>query len=480
LQALSILANVARAKVIAVLVGPEGVGVVGIVDQMVLVVMNLSALSLPLSALAFLSRSYSQGPAAFKRTYLTFLAVLSALTLAGTAGAVGLVAVRSSLLGESLLRYQPLLILGLLSVPALAVTTFGASVLAAAQRARQSAVVAAISATALFLAAVVGVPGGGLEGLYWVSLVVGALVAGAIFGHLHRELRLPVFERKVGLVAELRRHPDLVFYCVSYFLVSFTYPLAWLIARHSVLEHFGAAEAGRLQAVIALMVGFGTVLRSVNSQLLLPLVSGRGDTDQKFRDTVGVQRRLTVALALLAMPLVLLPRWILTLLYSAAFTAASPHLYLFIVAEMILILGGTYQALVLGMEDMRAWALPYLLGYACVGGMAWGLGRNHGIFGVGLAAITGSLLIFGLALWRLRSRHGFRHPRGLLGLMTVVLAAIFAAGIVCARYDDGSVAALLVKVVVLLIFAPSLIRCLDKEDRAWVYGFLIRFQPRSS
>jgi antigen flippase len=471
---------VARAKVIAVLAGPEGVGVVGIVDQMVLVVMNLSALSLPLSALAFLSRSYGQGPAAFKRTYLTFLAVLSALTLAGTAGAVGLVAARSSLLGESLLRYQPLLILGLLSVPALAATTFGASVLAAAQRARQSAVVAAISATALSLAAVVGVLGGGLEGLYWVSLVVGVLVAAAIFGHLHRELRLPVFERRVRLAAELTHHPDVVFYCVSYFLVSLAYPLAWLIARYSVLEHFGEAEAGRLQAVIALMVGFGTVLRPVNSQLLLPIVSGPGDTGRKFRDTVGVQQRLTVTLALLAMPLVLFPRWLLAMLYSSAFTAASPYVHLFVVAEVILILGGTYQVLVLGMEDMRAWALPYLLGYACVGGMAWGLGRNHGILGVGLSAITGSLLIFGLALWRLRSRHGVRLPRGLLGLMIVALGAIFGAGMACARYDDGSVAALLVKVVVLLIFAPSLVRCLDKEDRAWVYGFLTRLQPRSS
>jgi len=37
-----------------------------------------------------------------------------------------------------------------------------------------------------------------------------------------------------------------------------------------------------------------------------------------------------------------------------------------------------------------------------------------------------------------------------------------------------------VKVVGLLLFAPSLIFCLDKEDREWVYHFLRRFQPRSS
>lgn len=480
LQALSILANAARAKVIAVMLGPEGVGVVGIIDQVVLVVMNLSALSLPLAAVTILSRSCGDGPVAFKHTYVTFLTVLSVSTLVGTAGAVGLVATRSSLLGESLLLYQPLLILGLLSVPGLAWSTFGASVLAAAQRAWQSAVVAAVSAMALFLAAVAGIPLAGLEGLYWISLAAGALVAGAVFYYLHRQLRLPFFDRKVSLAGALARHPDLVFFCASYFLVSVSYPLAWLIARHTVLANFGGAEAGRLQAVIGLMMGFGMVLRPVNSQLLLPIVNGPWDAARKFRDTLGIQRKLTVALALLAMPLVLFPQWVLAILYSTAFAAAGPYVHLFIGAEVILILGGTYQALVLGLNDTRAWALEYFVGYGSLGMLSWSLGRDYGILGVAASAITASLLIFGLALWRLRSRHGFALPRGLLGLMIGVLAAIFAAGTACARYDDGSAAAMLVKVAALLVFAASLICGLDKEDRSWVYGFLIRSQPKSS
>ncbi len=480
LQALSILANVARAKVIAVLVGPEGLGVVGIVDQTVLLVMNFGTLSLPLSALTILSGSYREGPAAFKRTYLTFLAVISASTLVGTVGMVALVAARSSLLGESLLRYQPLLILGLLSVPALAASNYGASVLAAAQRARQSTLVVAGSAMAMCLAAVVGVPVAGLKGLYWGSLVAGSLVAVVIISHLHRHLHLPLFARQVSLAAELKHQPDLVFYCISYFLVSIAYPLVWLIARYSVLDQFGEAEAGRLQAVIALMVGFGTVLRPVNTRLLLPIVSGPGDTDQKFRDTIDVQRRLTVTLALLAMPLVLFPNWILALLYSAAFTAAGPYVHLFIVAEVILILGWTYQVLVLGMNDMRAWAPTFFLGYGCLGVMSWGLGRTYGIGGVAVAAIASSLVIFGMALWRLRSRHGFRLPPSLVSLMTIVVAALVLGGTACARYDDGSLAALLVKVAGLCLFAFSLVCCLDKQDRAWVHHFLTRFQPKIS
>jgi O-antigen/teichoic acid export membrane protein len=465
--------------VIAVLLGPEGVGVVGVVDQVVLVVMQLSALSLPQSGLTFLSRSYGRDAGAFEQTYLSFFAVVSTLTVVGTTCAVAMVVARSSLLGENLLRYQPLLILGLLSVPTLAISALGANVLAAAQRARQSALVVATSAMMLFLAAAVGIALGGLAGLYWASLVAGVVVAGAIMGHLHRRLSLPLFEWRVRIADEIRRHPDLVFFCVSYSLVAAAYPLAWLIARHTVLDQFGEAEAGRLQAVVALMVGFGTALRSVNSQLLLPIVSAHGDIERKFRDTIEVQRRLTVTLALMAIPLILFPQWFLAILYSNAFTAASPYVHLFILAELILILSGTYLVLILGLGDMRAWAVVYLIGYACLGVMSWGLGVRHGILGVAVAAIVASLVMFGLALWRLRSRHGFRLPRGLLGLMILVITTVLGAGMACARYN-GDGAGLLVKAAALLLAVPALIRCLDKEDRAWVRGFLVRRRPRST
>ena len=461
------------------LLGPEGVGVVGVVDQVVLVVMHLSALSLPQSSLTFLSRSYGRGPAAFEQTYASFLAVISMMTVASTTCAIVMVTAGSSWLGENLLGYQPLLILGLLSVPAIVMSAFGASVLAAVQQARQAALVTATSAAMLFLAAAVGLSVGGLVGLYWASLVAAIVVAGAILAYLHSSLQLPLFDWRTRLAAELRSHPDLLFFCISYFVVAAAYPVAWLIARHTVLGQFGEAEAGRLQAVVALMVGFGTALRSINSQLLLPIVSAHGDTVRKFNDTIDVQRRLAVTLALMAVPLILFPQWFLTILYSNAFTAASPYLHLFILAELIQILSGTYLVLMLGLGDMRAWALVYFLGYVSLGVMSWALGIRHGILGVAVAAIVASLVMFGLALWRLRSRHGFRLPGGLLGLMVFVVATVLAAGSASARYN-GNATALLLKTAALLIVVPTLISCLDKEDRAWVRGFFIRRWPSSA
>jgi len=297
--------------------------------------------------------------------------------------------------------------------------------------------------------------------------------------YLHSSLRLPLFNWRTCVSAELRSHPDLLFFCVSYFLVAAAYPVAWLIARHTVLDQFGEAEAGRLQAVVALMVGFGTALRSINSQLLLPIVSAHGDTVRKFNDTIDVQRRLAVTLALMAIPLVLFPQWFLAILYSNAFTAASPYVHLFILAELIQILSGTYLVLMLGLGDMRAWALVYFLGYVCLGVLSELLGARHGIFGVAVAAVAASLVMFALALWRLRSWHGFRLPGSLLGLMVFVVATVLGAGSASARYN-GNATAFLVKTAALLIVVPALIGCLDKEDRAWIRRLFVRRWPSSA
>src|SRR5262249_58241802 len=110
------------------------------------------------------------------------------------------------------------------------------------------------------------------------------------------------------------------------------------------------------------------------------------------------------------------PQWFLTTLYSNAFTAASPYLHLFILAELIQILSGTYLVLMLGLGDMRAWALVYFLGYVSLGLMYWVLGVRHGILGVAVAAIVASLVMFGLPLWRLPGPAGVPPPGRLLRL----------------------------------------------------------------
>jgi len=113
LQAASIIATAGRGKLIAHTLGPEGVGIVGVIDQIVLAVSYLSTFTLALSSLLYLSRSFAAGREAFRETYRAFLSVFSTLVIIGTVGALALIA--AGHLGEDLLRYRSLLMIGVLA-----------------------------------------------------------------------------------------------------------------------------------------------------------------------------------------------------------------------------------------------------------------------------------------------------------------------------------------------------------------------------
>lgn len=476
-QVLMIVAGVARLKAIAVLLGPEGVGVMSLVDQVVLFVMQASVVSIPFAVLTFLSRAYREGRDAFARSYLGFLQLLVMLTLTGTAIALALV-IGGGVLSAQLFGYRPLLIVGLLSVPTLALRAFLINVLAAAQQARASSVLALVNALALLAATVVGISIGGLAGLYWGNLVTGILVVGGLLGYAHRRLQLPLFSRTARFREELKGRPELVPFCLTYYLVPFTPTLAWLIARHAVIEHFGETEAGLFQGAIGLATALSMVMAPVNYLLFLPTVNRQADRAQQFHDAVEYQRKLVIMLSLLAMPLVLFPRWTLIAVYSAAFSAAAPYVHVLVLAEVLLLLAGVYQALIVGLDDVRAYTLVYLGGYVWLGVLSWLVAPHYGILGVSVVAITASALMLVMARARLQAKHGFRPPPGLDRLASYALSALVVAGLL-GRYDDGE-AMVLVKFAVLVGFALSVVRLLDGEDRAAVYRLLAVFRPSST
>src|SRR5712691_10081341 len=105
-----VLINMLRTKLVAVILGPQGVGVIGLVDQLVQIVLYVSTLSLPFAAVRFLSRAHSDGPGAFRESYTTSLRAVLLLTTGGfTIG--GVVAwFRPDLLGPELAPYRAFLL----------------------------------------------------------------------------------------------------------------------------------------------------------------------------------------------------------------------------------------------------------------------------------------------------------------------------------------------------------------------------------
>src|SRR5262249_11127826 len=154
--------------------------------------------------------------------YRALLGVLALSSLGGTAIVLALFGMRW--LAEGLLRNRDLTMIALLAVPAIALTAFCASTLAAAREARRAAVVPAITAVAMLAAAAIGLPLAGLRGLYWASVAVSIVIAALVLRHLRRTLDVPGLAW-VDPRPALARHPDFLAVYASNVALLFVYPL---------------------------------------------------------------------------------------------------------------------------------------------------------------------------------------------------------------------------------------------------------------
>src|SRR5262245_13296258 len=84
LQVLIVVLTLARSKTIAVLLEPQGVGIVGAVDQLVQFVVQLSALSLPIAPMKFVSRNLTKGHDAVNQIYQALFKALLLSSCLGT------------------------------------------------------------------------------------------------------------------------------------------------------------------------------------------------------------------------------------------------------------------------------------------------------------------------------------------------------------------------------------------------------------
>ena len=218
IQVVAIAIQFIRTKVVAVMLGPEGVGVVSTIDQIVQFAAFATALSIPLASVKFLSKAHSEGHEAFKRYYTGFFNLLALLSVAGTALAVGLVFLRPQTFGAEVEKYQIYLLIALFSLPTLVLAGFFSNVFASAQNYRASAALAVISNAATTVAIIVGIGTAGILGLFFGGSLASILLTLGIVVYLSKKMDLPFFSADSTVWTELRQTPHIVsFTAMLYF-----------------------------------------------------------------------------------------------------------------------------------------------------------------------------------------------------------------------------------------------------------------------
>src|SRR4029450_1363863 len=162
IQALTMLAGLARTKVLAVLLGPAGVGVASVVDQVVSLVAQLGSLSIPFVALKFLARTRDGAIEETRRIYGALVLALIVASVVSAAIATGVVTVQPSVFGDGLAPYRSALMVALLGVPPFGLAPLLRNAMAAVERHRESAIAAFLGAVLTVAGAAIGVKTGGL------------------------------------------------------------------------------------------------------------------------------------------------------------------------------------------------------------------------------------------------------------------------------------------------------------------------------
>ncbi|WP_218081752.1 oligosaccharide flippase family protein [Anthocerotibacter panamensis] len=470
IQVVAILVSLLRSKLLAVLLGPEGMGVISVVDQVVQLIAQLSAFSLPFAALKFLSRSHSQGLAQFQQSYASLLKLLVFLTLGGTTVGLGLVLWHPEVLGADLLKYRHLLVLGILTVPTIALQGFLRHTLAAAQRTRSAAFLDSVIALTMLMALGTGVWLGGVEGFYWSALGAGVLLVVGILVYLRRTLDLPLFAGTSNLRREFQQNPDIVTFSLILYASAFLHPLAYFLARYGVLSHSGEAGAGLLQAALSLSSALALVLNPANGLYLTPILNRAIPKAEKIQAALEFQGKLVIALGAVAMPLVLFAPLLVVLLFAPSFAGAGQVVFLFVIAQCFLQLAGVYQALIIGMDDLKVYGVIVALGHLSFGVGAWFLAGHYGIAGVGCALIFSGLALFLLTLGQLTVRHELVLPRRLVVAMTYCLVALLGGGLLFHAYDPWQPLVMLSKLGFYLVFLVGLLGFLGRDEVQRLFG----------
>jgi len=273
IQLLIMFVALVRAKVLSVLLGPAGFGVVSTIDQATQTAMQLAHLSLPFTALKFMSHRHSDGHEPFERTYASFFRVLLAVAVAAVLVLQGLLLWHPAVFGAELVAYRRYFALAFVGIPSLMLNVLLINTLAAAQRGAAGAVTNLVIGMVAAVSAIVGVELGGFGGLYLTSVIASMLTTAGIVWYLRRSLHVHVTAPGVRLRDELRESPEIVSFSLYVYIAVGAYLVAVLITRFYVFAALGPAGAGWLQALLSIALTVGAVMTPMSGLYLAPLLN---------------------------------------------------------------------------------------------------------------------------------------------------------------------------------------------------------------
>lgn len=455
-QAIGILVNTLRSKLFALLLGPSGFGLVATIDQLVVSITQFSNLSVPFTALKFLSHSHSQDEASFKRTYAAFLRIILILSGAATVLALLIIPLVLDGLDSQLAAHRGTVIVALLSIPATMLQMFLVNVLAARQQSTQSVLLTVLFGLAILIGGGIGCWITGVDGIYLGAVpATSTLAVGTLF-FLHIKGGLPFHSGAISVWSELKANARIMETAVCTYIAVCSSSGLLLFMRYGAITKLGAETAGLLQACLGVSLSIGAVLGPATSLYFTSYVNRALPPAEKVDVAGRFLPRLVFLFCLGALPVLLFPGLCLRILFSKQFVGVSTVLPWFVVWQCLYQISNVYQQLLIGLNDVRGYGLVTTVGNVisviCCAIMI----SSMGLVGISIGLVVGALITSLLTALRLRVRHQLPFPRAIFGFALLILAGFPTVAAVVQMKIELSVLGVALRSGVAVLFMAAL------------------------
>lgn len=427
---INILVGLVRTKVAAVLLGPAGVGLIGLLQSLIATASTVSALGLGNVGTRQIAeaagRSDGAGVAIARRALFWGTAVLALL------GALAFWALRNVLALRVLDDVSRAPDLGWLAI-GVALAVASGSQAALLNGLRKIGDLARISIGSALFSTVLGV--GAL--LMWrergvLLFVLAAPIATFVLGHWYVAKLGPPGGAATPLSQLASQWRIMARLGVAFMLSGLVATLGQLLVRTLVQRELGAAALGQFQAAWAIsMTYIGFVLSAMGTDYYPRLTATIGKHPAANR---LVNEQTEVAL-LLAAPILLivlgLAPWLIELLYSRAFSQAVSILRWQIIGDVLKVASWPLGFIILAAGDGRTFLLTESLAIVVFVAAIWFGLTFLGVQATGIAFLIMYFIHLPVVYWLARRRTQFRWKKTVLRQLSLLLltaAAVAIAG----------------------------------------------------
>lgn len=480
LQFVTMLLLLARTKILAITVGVTGVGTISAVDSTTAVVMQTLSLSLPFAALRFLPAALRESPVETDLLYRKMRMVLVTLFVPAMFLCIGVSILAPSVWGVALLPFRRTVILAFAGLPVIGFVAFltnaYAGVMGYMHAMRLTIAHAAVMVTAALVAAV----GLGVDGFYASYAILGTILIVVAAARLRVPGVTKSHRAKLRLRDAFRLPPAMWRFAAWLMPLTFLAPYAAWFVKYSTLKLYGVSAAGILQGAIGISLSVRTILGAAHAIFLTPNVNRQADSVSRMAWANEFQRTTGLLFALTLPPLLLFSDIALRLLYASSFRAASVFVPLFVAAEVVTMLSGTYQSLIIADDRMSFHVFQNLAAQALLAGVAMIAIPTMGLSGAGIAVLAAPIFMFITTLAFLRRQFGVSISGGAARTSFLAVAILIVAGTIGGRYPGVSVHILGVKTAVCIVIWWIAFNVIPPEDRALLRDGMSRIKRRVS